>query len=170
MNIKRYQQIWLWQQKSRLGKDVRKRGEERKGEKGTVNQRRSCIIQPDEDNVPWFAHHFDGVSSSETATGDDAVPHVYVYPCEYAFKCPRVNVISATITWETRALACGIVNDVSAECRANLGRGLNDCWSRLGRIWGTASPSLNAAKSDAMWTNRCRSRRNSRNILTETHG
>lgn len=53
----------------------------------------------------------------------------------------------------------------SARGAANLGRGLNDCWSRLGRIWGTASPSLNAAKSDAMRANRCRSRRNSRNIL-----
>lgn len=47
---------------------------------------------------------------------------------------------------------------------ANLGRGLNDCWSRHGRIWDTASPSLKAAESDAIRAHKSRyqSRRNPR--------
>lgn len=75
------------------------------GEKGTVNRGRSCIIQPDGDNAPWFAHHFGGVSSSSDCNwGDDAVPRctresvARACSCEYAFACPRVSVISATST------------------------------------------------------------------------
>lgn len=84
-----------WQ---RLERERERRGGEG-GEQETMNRERSCIIQPDEDNAPWFAHHFGGVSSSETGmTGDDAVPRVCVRVSIRVNTHSRVNVISATDT------------------------------------------------------------------------
>jgi len=66
------------------------------GGQETMNRERSCIIQLDGDNAPWFVHHFGGVSSSET--GDDAVPHICVRVLIRVNTHSRVNVISATDT------------------------------------------------------------------------
>lgn len=98
--------------------------------------------------------------------------HVYANArarlCEYAFAYVCKRNIGETNTRMHRAPACGIVNDVSAGCRESRPRVERLLEQTLGRIWGTASPSLNAAtESGAMRASGSRSRRNS---CGSTHG